>query len=58
MKKLNLQDNVYKSITNMVILLLIGCNMQDSVKDNQEQVMIIINSALKVLIVKQQERIL
>jgi|GEM_PF-2551822 hypothetical protein len=32
--------------------------MQDSVKDNQEQVMIIINSALKVLIVKQQERIL
>ena len=58
MKKLNLQDNVYKSITNMVIILLIGCNMQDSVKDNQEQVMIIINSALKVLIVKQQERIL
>ena len=58
MKKLHLQDNVYKSITNMVILLLIGCNMQDSVKDNQEQVMIIINSALKVLIVKQQERIL
>ena len=58
MKKLNLQDNVYKSITNMVMLLLIGCNMQDSVKDNQEQVMIIINSALKVLIVKQQERIL
>ena len=58
MKKLNLQDNVYKSITNLVILLLIGCNMQDSVKDNQEQVMIIINSALKVLIVKQQERIL
>ena len=39
MKKLNLQDNVYKSITNMVILLLIGCNMQDGVKDNQEQVM-------------------
>lgn len=36
MKKLNLQDNVYKSITNMVILLLIGCNMQDGVKDNQE----------------------
>ena len=38
MKKLNLQANIAKSILSIVILLLIGCNMQDGVKDNQEQV--------------------
>ena len=39
MKKLNLQANIAKSILSIVILLLIGCDTRDDIKNNPDQVM-------------------
>ena len=39
MKKLNLQANLAKSILSIVILLLIGCDTRDDIKNNPDQVM-------------------
>ena len=39
MKKLNLQANLAKSILSIVILLLIGCDTRDNIKNDQDQVM-------------------
>ena len=39
MKKLNLQANIAKSILSIVILLLIGCDTQNDIKNNPDQVM-------------------
>ena len=39
MKKLNLQANIAKSILSIVILLLIGCDTRDDIKNDQDQIM-------------------
>lgn len=39
MKKLNLQANLAKSILSIVILLLIGCDTRDDIKNDQDQIM-------------------
>ena len=39
MKKLNLQANLAKSILSIVILLLIGCDTQNDIKNDPDQVM-------------------
>ena len=39
MEKLNLQANIAKSILSIVILLLIGCDTRDDIKNDQDQIM-------------------
>ena len=39
MKKLKLQANIAKSILSIIILLLIGCDTRDDIKNNPDQVM-------------------